>query len=343
MCTCVHVHVSTCVRAVLLIVLLGKKPVAPILSIVRVKFVWNGTKANHLSLIKDQIVQVKEQGDEGWWLGQCDGKVSYPFDRYIPFNACFILFLKIGWFPCKFVEEIEPDSLENSALTPLPPIPEVTEMYKAIYSYQSNNEGDICFPEGAIITVLRQDGDWWQGEYNGNQGMFPSNYVSPLSDEPNTADMDTLGVDTLGVDTLGLSGGDSTTPKGSRKHPLLGRVIVGFTGIEEGQLSLIPGQLVLIRRQESNGWWEGQLQARGEERRHGWFPANRIELMTAAMSGQTVSPKPDTPTKNMVSCTKTIIHNNKATIVCVHMYICLSVQFTFSKINFLIVFYQYRQ
>ncbi len=179
---------------------------------------------------------------------------------------------------------------------PLPSLQEVNEIYKAIYSFQSDNEGDIAFPEGAIITVLKQEGDWWLGEYNGNQGMFPSNYVSPLSDEPNPVDMDNLGVDTLGV-----AGGDGTTPKGSRKHPLLGRVIVGFSGVEEGQMSLIPGQLVLIRRQESNGWWEGQLQARGEERRCGWFPANRIELMTAAMSSQTISPKPATPTNNTVS------------------------------------------
>ena len=176
------------------------------------------------------------------------------------------------------------DTPTEDPLSPLPPPAEVNELHKAIYSFQGEHVDDLSFPEGSIITVQKKDGDWWLGEYNGNKGTFPSNYVTPLSDEPNPTEMDSLGIPFLG--------GEMATPRGSRKHPLLGRVIVGFTGIEEGQLSLTPGQLVVIRRQESNGWWEGQLQARGEERRCGWFPANRIELMTTMAT--TVSPKSST-------------------------------------------------
>ena len=45
-------------------------------SVVRVKFLWNGTKPNHLSLKKDQLVVLKERGDGGWWLGETEGKVT---------------------------------------------------------------------------------------------------------------------------------------------------------------------------------------------------------------------------------------------------------------------------
>ena len=163
--------------------------------------------------------------------------------------------------------------------------------------------------------MVKKDGDWWMGEYNGNTGMFPSNYVTVLSDEPNPLDMDTLGIPVLGA-------GDSS-PKGSRKHPLLGRVIVSFTAVEEGQMSLTPGQLVVIRRQESNGWWEGQLQVRGEQRRCGWFPANRIELMTTA-SSQVVSPKPITPAtvSSYICIVYTVVKSlQRAVVVMVYVHV----------------------
>ena len=46
-------------------------------SIARVKFVWNGTKPNHLSLTKGQLVAIKKKGEGGWWMGEIDGKVSF--------------------------------------------------------------------------------------------------------------------------------------------------------------------------------------------------------------------------------------------------------------------------
>ena len=205
----------------------------------------------------------------------------------------------MGWFPHKFVEEVTEPVAPDDPLSPLPPAPEVNELHKAIYSFQGEHDGDLSFPEGSILTILKKEKDWWLGEYNGNQGMFPSNYVSPLVDDTNPIDMDTLSIG-------GLGGPGEVTPKGTRKHTLLGRVIVGFTGIEEGQLSLVPGQLVVIRRQESNGWWEGQLQSRGEERRCGWFPANRIELMTA-MSNHTMSPNPPANAPGNVSANNVVI------------------------------------
>ena len=98
--------------------------------------------------------------------------------------------------------------------------------------------------------------------------MFPSTYVSPVT-SPVHIQLDT-------------ANDDNTTASSSntKKPPLVGRVIVGFIAQEENQLGLVPGQLVLIRRQEPNGWWEGQLQSRGLQRKCGWFPSNRIELLT---------------------------------------------------------------
>ncbi|KAN0025974.1 hypothetical protein ACTFIV_006954 [Dictyostelium citrinum] len=54
---------------------------------------------------------------------------------------------------------------------------------KALYDYNGENEGDLSFREGDIITILDQsdpDG-WWQGSLpTGEQGFFPSNFVQQL-------------------------------------------------------------------------------------------------------------------------------------------------------------------
>ena len=37
--------------------------------------------------------------------------------------------------------------------------------------------GDLRLRQGELITVLSQEGDWWEGILNGERGYFPANYV----------------------------------------------------------------------------------------------------------------------------------------------------------------------
>jgi len=39
------------------------------------------------------------------------------------------------------------------------------------------------------------------------------------------------------------------------------------------------GQLIMIRKKTSTGWWEGELQAKGKKRQVGWFPASYVKLL----------------------------------------------------------------
>lgn len=49
---------------------------------------------------------------------------------------------------------------------------------KALYPCQTDEEGDLQFKEGDIITVTSFFAEgWWLGECNGMSGIFPSNYV----------------------------------------------------------------------------------------------------------------------------------------------------------------------
>lgn len=123
--------------------------------------------------------------------------------------------------------------------------------------------------EGEIINVLKKEGEWWLGEVNGRQGLFPSTYVSPMSVPGSPVQL-------------------QVQKEAGSSRKLVGRVIVGFIAEEESQLGLVPGQLVLVRRQEANGWWEGQLHSRGMQRKCGWFPSNRIELLTQGVGSSPV-------------------------------------------------------
>jgi len=50
---------------------------------------------------------------------------------------------------------------------------------RALYDYPGENEGDLAFSEGDIISVLDQSdpSGWWQGTVHGATGYFPSNFV----------------------------------------------------------------------------------------------------------------------------------------------------------------------
>lgn len=67
-----------------------------------------------------------------------------------------------------------------------PFFPETLDQVLAMFSYTAQNSDELTFYKGSVITVLNREGDWWQGELNGQVGVFPNNYVQPLADLPTT-------------------------------------------------------------------------------------------------------------------------------------------------------------
>ena len=61
-------------------------------------------------------------------------------------------------------------------------------------------------------------------------------------------------------------------------------VIAAYTATSSEQLSLKPGQVVIVRSKAENGWWEGELQARGQKKQVGWFPASYVKLKASGRS-----------------------------------------------------------
>ncbi|GAB0098680.1 hypothetical protein DMENIID0001_144500 [Sergentomyia squamirostris] len=52
---------------------------------------------------------------------------------------------------------------------------------KLFNNKQAQNDDELSFEKDDIISVVgRDESEWWRGELNGIQGLFPSNYVGPF-------------------------------------------------------------------------------------------------------------------------------------------------------------------
>ncbi|KAJ8350168.1 hypothetical protein SKAU_G00252980 [Synaphobranchus kaupii] len=233
---------------------------------------WRAKKDNHLNFNKSDVITVLEQQDM-WWFGEVQG-------------------LR-GWFPKSYVKLISgplrqsisvesgssdsPPIVKRPSPSPSKPL-EPGEEFIAMYTYESNEQGDLTFQQGDVIVVLKKEGDWWTGTVADRTGVFPSNYVKPRDSE-----------------VLGPAGKTGSLGK----KPEIAQVIAPYSATGAEQLTLAPGQLILIRKKNPGGWWEGELQARGKKRQIGWFPANYVKLLSPSTNKTTPTeptpPKPPVP------------------------------------------------
>ncbi|XP_033032307.1 intersectin-2 isoform X2 [Trachypithecus francoisi] len=207
---------------------------------------WTAKKDNHLNFSKHDIITVLEQ-QENWWFGEVHGGR--------------------GWFPKSYVKIIpgsevkreEPEALYAAInKKPTSAAYSVGEEYIALYPYSSVEPGDLTFTEGEEILVTQKDGEWWTGSIGDRSGIFPSNYVKPKDQE---------------------SFGSASKSGASNKKPEIAQVTSAYVASGSEQLSLAPGQLILILKKNTSGWWQGELQARGKKRQKGWFPASHVKLL----------------------------------------------------------------
>ncbi|KAJ5329010.1 hypothetical protein N7452_009400 [Penicillium brevicompactum] len=163
----------------------------------QIQYDYEKAEDNEIELREGEYVTDIEMVDEDWWVG-----VNSLGER--------------GLFPANYVEivddgaahapapvhhhepepepEPEPAAAPASvpapapAAVPPPPAPAAApaaaapvskgRTATALYDYEAAEDNEIGFPENAKISNVEfPDDDWWLGEYNGHQGLFPANYV----------------------------------------------------------------------------------------------------------------------------------------------------------------------
>eukprot|EP00105_Crassostrea_gigas_P039469 XP_019923617.1 PREDICTED: intersectin-1 isoform X3 [Crassostrea gigas] len=274
---------------------------------------WKAKKENHLSFNKGDIIHVKEQ-QEMWWSGDLNGQT--------------------GWFPKSYVKMVSGPTSKQISRSGTPAgtssAPAVTveindapaivehpaeeEPYVAMYSYTSSEPGDLTFNQGQLIQVTKKDGDWWTGSIGERSGIFPANYVKAAEQQatpsptpatqiaapqpqpvvaphpqPVAAPQPQPAASQPAL-TQQKAGTSSTL-----KKPEIASVIAAYTATGAEQLSLNPGQLIQVRKKSPSGWWEGELQARGQKKKIGWFPANYVKILGGGSSARST---PDSSSQN---------------------------------------------
>ncbi|KAG7265896.1 hypothetical protein CRUP_009500 [Coryphaenoides rupestris] len=169
----------------------------------------------------------------------------------------------------------------------------------------------LSFSQGDVIGVLQQREDWWLGQLGGTQGWFPKDYVTL-----ETSNTDVDGADAS--DSVQLEdyvalytyespeAGDLTFDEGdvvmvTEREGEWWRGCIGdragvfpsnYVRPVEPELSLSPGQLIVVLAKNSTGWWLGELQARGKKRQRGWFHSSNVKLLGPSSGKATPSPLP---------------------------------------------------
>uniref|UniRef100_A0AAR2IZ48 Intersectin 2a n=1 Tax=Pygocentrus nattereri TaxID=42514 RepID=A0AAR2IZ48_PYGNA len=214
---------------------------------------WTANTESHLGFSKDDVITVLEQ-QENWWYGE--------------------LGENRGWFPKTHVSMVTTNNFHTEPLystvdeLDLPDSGPLEE-YVALYTYESPESGDLTFRAEDVILVTEKEGEWWKGCIGDQSGLFPSNYVKPKDSDVCTAKS--------GV---------------SSKKPEIAQVTAACIATTAEQLSLTPGQLILVLHKNSCGWWLGELQARGKKRQKGWFQSSNIKLLEPNSGKTTPAPPP---------------------------------------------------
>uniref|UniRef100_A0A8C1VJ65 Intersectin 2a n=1 Tax=Cyprinus carpio TaxID=7962 RepID=A0A8C1VJ65_CYPCA len=200
------------------------------------------------------------------WSAKTDSHLGFSKDDIITVlekqeNWCYgELNESRGWFPCSYVSMVTTNHTQNEICWAglkrwLDDAPEPLK-YVALYTYESPESGDLTFCAEDVVLVTEREGEWWRGCIGDQSGLFPSNYVKPK--EPGTANP-------------GVPG----------KKPEIAQVSTANAATTPEQLSLTPGQLIVVLHKNSNSWWLGELQARGKKRKKGWFHSSNVRLLEA--------------------------------------------------------------
>ncbi|KAJ2954797.1 hypothetical protein O0L34_g3104 [Tuta absoluta] len=145
--------------------------------------------ANHADLPAPEWTPPRDEQEEPYAIALFDYFTDHPDDLCFSTGARIALVRRVdgewlygrvrgggeGLFPSNYVEVRVP--LPGDA-SPAPPHPPRLGTATALYSFQSDQPGDLPFQLGDTIDVLyRLNDEWYFGECNGVKGQFPANYV----------------------------------------------------------------------------------------------------------------------------------------------------------------------
>ncbi|CAH1165854.1 unnamed protein product [Phyllotreta striolata] len=143
----------------------------------RAVFSYDRDHEDELSLKVGDIIDITGEEEEGWWRGVLHGK-----EGVFPSN-----FVKeVAWQPSPSLRvSTDPELNGTEHKPPKLPAKPSKQLCEATFPYKAQNEDELSFEEGDLITIVSRDcadPGWWLGEINGKTGVFPDNFVTPVTD-----------------------------------------------------------------------------------------------------------------------------------------------------------------
>ncbi|OGM39995.1 actin binding protein [Aspergillus bombycis] len=143
------------------------------------------------------------------------------------------------------------------------------------YDYERAEDNEIELTEGEYVMEIEMvDKDWWLGSNaRGERGLFPSNYVELLEDQPQNSTSPALhdhsldtGIQEPHVETAApLASSSANGPTAT--------ALYDYEAAEDNELSFPEGAEITHIEFPDDDWWFGKY-----DRKEGLFPANYVQL-----------------------------------------------------------------
>lgn len=158
----------------------------------KVVYSYKASQPDELTIEEHEVLEVIEDGDMEDWVKARNkvGQVGYVPEKYLQFptsNSLLSMLQSLAALDSR--SHTSSNSTEAELVSGSLNGDASVCFVKALYDYEGQTGDELSFPEGAIIRILNkenQDDDgFWEGEFNGRIGVFPSVLVEELSASEN--------------------------------------------------------------------------------------------------------------------------------------------------------------
>ncbi|XP_067900104.1 F-BAR and double SH3 domains protein 2-like isoform X2 [Heterodontus francisci] len=160
----------------------------------KVLYSYQATQSDELTITLEEQLEVIEDGDMEDWVKARNksGQIGYVPEKYLQFPGGSSLSSRISVVTYSDITSYSSSSSsaeqELVGSSGLEQTVEGVRLARALYDYEGQSAEELCFPEGSLIKILHTsahgvDDGFWEGEFNGRVGVFPSLLVELLIGE----------------------------------------------------------------------------------------------------------------------------------------------------------------
>uniref|UniRef100_A0A4W3JMQ3 FCH and double SH3 domains 2 n=1 Tax=Callorhinchus milii TaxID=7868 RepID=A0A4W3JMQ3_CALMI len=158
----------------------------------KVLYSYKANQPDELTIEEHELLEVIEDGDMEDWVKARNkaGQVGYVPEKYLQFptsNSLISMLQTLGSLDAR--SHSSSNSTEPELVTGGINGDSSVCFVKALYDYEGQTADELSFPEGAVIRILnkenQEDDGFWEGEFNGRIGVFPSVLVEELAGSEN--------------------------------------------------------------------------------------------------------------------------------------------------------------